>query len=422
MAWTRERLRAYFRRTEGTLTLFAAVAAIGAIVFGLLGTAALRDRQAALDEAVDRRGALTSAAFDVYRTFADADAASLDAVLVDQQRSPGVQQAFRDDVSYAVDALREAASLVPGDRSAALVRQVTELVPQYVQLVETGWSATRNRQPVGTSYLAQASSLVRGQILAHADELRGEQVRAVIELQRTSATHAWAAYLSGVLLLVVLVAAQRFLRRRTRRRVNLGLAAATVLTLVPLVWLPTALLVVGHHVERSTVRWEHLVVPLAQARNLGRSADGDEARSLVYPATGDLTVLKKKLGDMRSLIEGTGPFTDAEPGPDRDRVDQAAVALRSWIEVDEQLKPEAPLTYAQTVALVTPPAGDAKSPAEQVDASLTAAITGYTAGSTEATASARRALDGLDVVFAFLAAGAAVAALTGLWPRIQEYR
>lgn len=421
MALVRREFRAYLRRTEGRLAVFAALAAAGAVLFGLVGTTALRQRQAELDEAVDRRGALTSAALDVYRAFADADATSLDAVLVDQQRSPGLQQAFRDDVSHAVDALREAAVRDADGGSAELVRRMTELVPQYVQLVETGWTATRNQQPVGTSYLAQASFLVRGEILRSADELRGEQVKALTEAQRAASTQSWLTYLVGVLLLVVLFAAQRFLFHRTRRKVNPGLVLATALTLVPLIWLPAALLVAAHHVEESVVRWERVVAPLAEARKLGRSADGNEARILIYPAAGDIIALKADLGRIRALIEETKPITDAEPGPERERVDQAATALHAWIAADEALDPESPLPYPRTAALVTPPEGDVKSHAEQVDEHLTAAITGYTAGSVEATASARGVLGGLDVLFALLAGGAAIAAPAGLWPRIQEY-
>ncbi|QQQ78708.1 hypothetical protein IOD16_09810 [Saccharothrix sp. 6-C] len=420
VALIREGFGAHLRRTEGKFTLIAACAAAFALALGLVGMTVVGDRQALLDDAVDRRGALTSAALDIYRTFADADATSLDAVLVDQQRSPGLQQKFREDVFDAVDALREAASRDAGGSSADRVRRLTDLVPQYVQLVETGWSASRNNHSVGTNYLAQASFLVRGTILKDADELHDEQIRALTEAQEDASSHAWSTYLLGVVVLVVLGMAHRFTARRTRRRVNVGLLAAAGLTLVALVWLPTALLVASGSAEDSIVQREKVVAPLAEARNVGRSADSNEARMLIYPTLGDVEALRNDLARIGALIGDVTPVT--EPGPDRDRVEQAAAALASWVDADARVMDTSnPLTYPETVAIVTPPTGGGKTHAEQVDEHLTAAISAYTRSSAEATASARAALDGLAVGFALLMVAAAGAAVAGLWPRIAEY-
>jgi hypothetical protein len=421
VALVRKRFGAYLRRTEGRLARIAALTALSAIVFGLVGMTVLRDRQALLDDAVDRRGALTTAALDIYRTFADADATSLDVVLVDEQRSPRLQQRFRDDVFNGVNALREAASRDAGGSSAERVRRVTALVPQYVQLVEAGWTASRNNQPVATSYLSQASFLVRGTILKDADELHREQIKALTEAQRNASEHAWFTYALGVVVLVILYRSQRFLFARTRRKVNIGLLAATALTLIALLWLPIALIISAANAEDSIETRENVVALLAKARNVGRSADGNEARMLIYPALGDKKALETDLGTIGSLIEDAKKHADS--GPDRERVDQAVEALKSWTAADTPLidKKDPPLTYPETVALVTPPADDTKSFAEQVDDHLTDAITGYTKRSTESTEAAREALDGLHVVFALLAIGAAVAAAAGLWPRIAEY-
>ncbi|MGW5051907.1 hypothetical protein [Actinokineospora sp. NPDC004072] len=421
MAWGRTGFGAYLRRTEGRFALVAALVAGMAAVVGLVGTAAVQSRQALLDDALDRRGVLTSAALDTYRAFADADATSLDAVLVDEQRSPALQREFRESIFDAVDALRVAATRGGGGDSADRVRALTDLVPEYVHLVETGWSAARVGHPVSTSYLSQASHLLRRTILEDADGLHTEQVGALTAAQRDATGHAWVVYLLGAALLAFLLWAQRFLFRRTRRRVNLGLLAATALTLGALLWLPIALAVAAGHAEDSIVQRERVVTPLAEARNVGRSADGNEARMLIYPAVGDLAALASDLATIGRLVDEAGVI--AGPGPQRGRIDQAAQAVQQWVAADRVLlePPDPPLSYPETVAVVTPPTGAAKSPAEQVDEHLTAAIDGYTRASAEATAAARAALGGLDVGFALLLAGAAVAAVAGMWPRIAEY-
>lgn len=413
-------LRAYLRRTEGRLTLLAAVMTLSALVLGAVGMVNIQHRQDLLDDAVDRRGALTSAALDIYRTFADADATSLNAVLVDERRAPALQQDFREDVFDAVDALREAVARDPEGSSTEHVRRLTDLVPQYVQLVETGWAASRNDQPVGTNYLAQGSHLVRNTILKDADELHDQQIAALTRAQREASGHDWATYALGAVVLSLLFFAQRFLFRRTRRKFNIGLLAATALTLVPLLWLPIALAISSSHAEDSVVEREQVVAPLAEARNLGRFADGVEARMMIYPAVGDETALSQALQRILTLVGEAERHS--RPGPEQERIDRAQEALKAWSEADSRLveSQDPPLNYPTRVALVLE-TGNTTPNAQQVDEHLTAAIDGYTRSSARSTLDARGPLDGLDVGFALLMVGAALSAVAGLWPRIMEY-
>jgi hypothetical protein len=421
VASVRAEFAAYLRRTEGRLVATAAITAASAILVGMLGVLAVHDRQALLDDAVERRGALTAAALDVYRAFADADASSLDTVLVDPQRATVLQQQHRKDIFDGTDALREAAARDPGGTSADRVRQLADLVPEYVRLVETGWTNSSGGRSVGTSYLAQASSLVRGQILTEAKRLYDEQTAALAAAQRDAGRPAWPTFAAGALALVVLLAAQRFLWRRTRRRFNTGLAAATVLTAIALIWLASALAVTASDADDSVRIRGDLVAPLAQARNTGRQADGDEARHLIFPRLDDISQLRDNLAGIERLIGEAR--RDAEPGAERDQIDQAAAALRAWRESDRPVLDQPnPPTYQQIAGLITGiPKDNPASYAAQLDQHLTAAINGYTRQAATATASARQALANLDVIIAGLTFAAAAAAVAGLWPRIAEY-
>ncbi|MGW4113719.1 hypothetical protein ACWEFJ_22860 [Actinosynnema sp. NPDC004786] len=412
----REELRAYLGRTEGKLTMIAALTSVSALLLGLIGLLVLQGKQDLLDDAVERRGVLTSAALDIYRAFADADATSLDAVLVDQQRSPQLQQEFRENVFDALDALRVAAERDGGGSAAERVRRLTDLVPQYVQFVETGWSAGREGHPVATSYLSQASSLAHQRILPDAKALYDDQIAELTEAQRDASSQSWPLWLLGVAVLGVLHWSNRFLFKRTKRRYNTGLVTAAVLTGVALLVTAIPLLVSGGHAADSIRQREEVVAPLAQARNVGRSADGREARLLIYPSVGDKEALRNDLAEIARLIAEAG-----RSATDRERIDQAAEQARKWADADAVLiATDSRMTYPETGSLVTPPE-QGKSTAEQVDEHLTAAISAYTTASADATAAARAWLGGLDVVFALLMAGAAVAALAGLRPRIAEY-
>lgn len=413
----RQELRAYLRRTEGKLTMIAALTSISAIVLGVVGLLVLQGRQDRLDDAVDRRGVLTSAALDIYRAFADADATSLDAVLVDQQRSPKLQQEFRENVSDAADALREAAARDGLGSAAERIKRINELVPQYVQLVETGWSASREGHPVSTSYLNQASYVAREMILKDATELHREQTAELTKAQREATNQSWLLWILGIALLAVLHWSNRFLFKHTKRRYNNGLLTAAVLTAAALVVTAVPLFISSAQAEKSIKTREQVVAPLAEARNVGRSADGNEARLLIYPGVGDKVALKNDLARISELIDQAIRDGNRVTG----EMSLAADAARKWAEDDYQLTdPGKTLTYPEIVARVTPPA-DSKSTAEEVDDNLTVAISAFTEESARSTANARAWVSGLDVLFALLLAGAAVAALAGLRPRIAEY-
>lgn len=412
----------YVRRTEGRLTVLAAVTTAAAILVGALGVLAVQDRQALLDDAVERRAALTGAALDVYRKLADADANALDAVLVESRRAEILQKQHREDVFDAADALHEAASRDPDGDSAGRVQELADRIPEYVRLVETGWSATRAGQPVGTSYLAQASSLVRDQILPNAKRLYDDQAGALAAAQREAGRPAWPTFAAGALALIILVAAQRFLFDHTRRLVNIGLAAATVLTAIALVWLGTALAVTANDADDSARIRNNLVVPLAQARNLGRDADGTETRTLIFPKLGDIGRVRDNLDQIEGLI-GLA-LRDAGAGAGRDEINNAAGALRNWRESHKLLleQPKPPPTYRQIEDLInTIPKDNPDSYARQLDQHLNEAVGRYTGMADAATASARQALANLDAIIAGLTVAAAVAAVAGLWPRIAEY-
>jgi hypothetical protein len=392
---------AYLGRTEGRLTAVAGATVASAVLVGVLGVLAVRDRQALLDDAVERRAVLTAAALDVYRAFADADASSL-------------------DVFDAADALREAAARDPDGASADRVRRLTDLVPEYVRLVETGWSNSHEKQPVGTSYLAQASFLVRDTILKEAEQLYNEQRSALAAAQRDAGRPPWPAFVIGALALIVFLAAQRFLFRRTRRRFNTGFVAATVLIATALIWLGSALAVTASNAEDSARIRDELVAPLAQARNLGRKADGNEAWMLIFPRVDDIGRLRGDLNEIERLIGEARSV--AGPGEERDSIDQAAAALRSWRKESDQKPLGRPGTHTEVAGRITGISdGSTASYAKQLDQHLTAAIERYTRHAAAATASARQAMANLDVIIAGLTVLAAAAAVAGLWPRIAEY-
>ncbi len=408
-------------RTEVRFTLLAVAVLVSALVLGVVGGVAARERQSDLDEAIDQRGVLTGAAFDVYRSLADADTAALNAVLVDTKRAL-LRQRFREDLFDATDALRVAAVLAPSGPTADRVRELTDLLPEYNRLVATGWANSAAGFPVGTSYLSQASSLVRGRILVVADELRRDETAALSAARSAGGSTPWGAHVVGLAVLALLVLGQRYLARRTRRRFTLGLVVAPAATGGALGWLATGTVLAGARTDDSAKEFDDVVVPLAVARNVARQADGDEARYLILPKPGDTD----RLASARASISGHLADAKERSGPGRAEIERAEAALRQWRSADRTLieQPNPPPAYRDVVALTTKQAegkDEELTYAEKLDEHLTAAITADTAATATSTVAARRALAGLDFGFPLLVALGALAAVAGLWPRIAEY-
>ncbi|GLW93452.1 hypothetical protein Aglo03_42680 [Actinokineospora globicatena] len=405
-----------FERTEQRLVAVTAVLAAALVLLGFLGQSAVRDREALLDDAVHRGNTLTGAALDVYRALADADATSLNAVVVEPHRVSAERKRFREDLFDAADALRVAASLTPAGPSADRVRDLTDRLPEYSRLVESGWRHSAVSQPVGTSYLAQASHLVRGDLLRLAGELHREQAAALTEAQSAAGRPPWEVFAVGAATLVLFVLAQRYLARRTRRRFNRGLVLSTALVLASLVTVGISVTVAAGHADASVREFDTVVAPLAKARNLAREADGDEVRILVFPKVGDVASLRDGLAALDEQVSAAG-----SGGGDRQRIDRAATALLSWrAAVRPLIEPGgAPLTYQQMSGLVI--GTDQAAHAQQFDEVLTDAITWHSTHAATSTATARGALTNIDEVFVVCATLALLSLGWGLWPRIREY-
>ncbi|MBM7773132.1 hypothetical protein JOD54_003336 [Actinokineospora baliensis] len=404
-----------FERTERRLVVIAAALGGAIVLLGVLGQIAVRERDARLDDAVNRRGALTAAALDVYRALADADATSLNAVVVEPRRSTDERKRFREDLFTVADALRMAASLAPEGTSAERVRSLTDYLPEYSRLVEAGWANSALGQPVGTSYLSQASFLVRSTMLPEAEKLHTEQAGALSDAQRRAGQQPWEVFIVGGIALALLVATQRYLSLRTRRRFNRGLVMSTALVLGSLITVGVAVGFARGHADDSVHEFDGVVAPLATARNLGRKADGGEVRILVFPKVGDVGELRDTLTAVEKAV-GEGKAGGAEPV----RIDRVATALRAWQTTVTPLgTTNPPLPYQVASGLITGTVDAAH--AQEFDEALSDAINWHLDHAADSTAEAKESLAGIGVITGLAMFLALAAAGWGMWERIREY-
>jgi hypothetical protein len=170
----------------------------------------------------------------------EADRAAVASFSTGAVRLSGPGDEYRDQIAIASQHLTRAAAHDIGDGSAPQrLELVNALLAAYSSSIEQAAASFRHNEntPLWASDLWTASRLLHanGGALAQLDGLRDGQVSKLDSEIGSVADVVVLASLSwlvpGIALLLLLVAAQIYLRRRFRRWLNAGLAAATLCVL-----------------------------------------------------------------------------------------------------------------------------------------------------------------------------------------------
>ncbi|MEZ0111163.1 hypothetical protein ABH920_005178 [Catenulispora sp. EB89] len=421
--------------TRTGLRWYAAAVAVVVVALGTttyLGTAAGDD---AIGHARTTAEPLAVAAENVYRALSDADATAAMVFLSGSQvQTSGVQRYDQDvrEVSAGLAAIGGQTGIsqpsntshpgTPPTPTPTLRTAVSRLladVPVYTGLVGTAQADARQDLPVGAAYLREASALMRTDLLPSA------QAVLRIETDRLAADAAAArgpdtVLVAAVVAFAVLIPAQLFVARRTRRRFNLGLVATTVLVGIVTIW--AAAVSTAATSATADARTHRQSADALVTTDLAvLQAHGDELLSLaargedVGSYEGDYQTVSARLGTLLAADQGPG-IADATTGY-RDwktahgTLAQASSSPQADNTANVQALAQATGAQPGTGTLFTRVDGDVQGAIAIQEADYRAAID--TAGSDlRGLATGTAAL----IVFAF-AAGA-----FGMDQRLREYR
>ncbi|MEV0679128.1 hypothetical protein AB0I60_21670 [Actinosynnema sp. NPDC050436] len=390
------------RRTEGRLWSLLAVVVLLSVVTGIVGWVEFEARSDGI-EGAEQRIEVADAALKVERALATTDALSFDVVLATGERVPHLRREWKkqlDEVSRALAPLMKRG--VGEGVELNRISGILALLPEYAGTVEAGWRELEAKHVVGTAYLSTASNLVRGSLLEMAQALRQDQATAIREAHAVASAPPWGTAIAGTALLVTLIVAQVFVTRRTRRRVNLGLVSATVLTLFILAGsgIVTALLAVKSDVNADASAH---VDKLAEALRQVWAVDGTQARTLIFPRVTDSGEMEGALRDIDRVAADEG---------DAEKVHQATDMWRK-----ELARPDSPADEFQSLA----EGASGGKQAGEADGGLRDLIEPRKDAANDATRSALALLVPCAAVVALAMAGAIGGAVHGLGMRIREY-
>ncbi|MEU4155063.1 hypothetical protein [Actinoplanes sp. NPDC026670] len=408
--------------------LVAAGLVVLALATGAAALADVRERSALLTDVSEVKAPISVDAQTLYRSLADADATAATAFLSTGGESAGLRARYLDDIAQASSALTIALRDADDDETARL-RVVAAQLPVYTGLIETARSNQRLGVPLGGAYLREASGLMQQTILPAAAGVFDSTQRRLVGEQEGADGLPWLTAFFGVLLAGALLAAQVLVARRSRRTFNLGLAGASGITALALLWSLVALGASTGRLETGPGSPAEQVSVLANSGRAALQARANESLTLVARGggAGFETQFVAKMDELIG-VDGKGGLlaTALAQAEDDDRafIEQARTEADQWRTLHLQVRAaDNGGDWNKAVELATAP-GDQALPA--VFARLDRALTGaLAAGNQQVDAqaeSAEGALTGLTAGFVLLTAGLIVTVGLGFRPRIGEYR
>lgn len=278
------RLRASLQETPGRMRWLASVGVAVALAFGLAGGQAFRSASGALD----RAGANTDQLVRIQAiqtNLVQADADATNAFLVGGLEPPAQRADYLRAVGSATELIAEAAQHQPADGPA--LGALNQSLVAYASQIERARANNRQALPVGAQYLRDASANLRADarpILKNLVDANDKRVDA--EFDNAGRAALWLVIV-GLLALVVLALELVWLARRTRRYLNVPLAAGAVVVLVALVVGVVALTAVARSVDTVRTGVYAATLSTAKARIAAFDAKSNESLTLIARGSGD---------------------------------------------------------------------------------------------------------------------------------------
>jgi hypothetical protein len=267
--------------TPGRLRIVSGIAVLASVLVAFGGGAALRERSAALDAASQASAHLLLVqGVQTKLVQADADATNsflgfgLEPVNQRLEYIAAIESASHDLAVAAAGSPEDAAAL--GNANADLTR--------FTGYISSARANNRLGEQVGANYLSTANALLLDPQTGIVSQLEARSLadQAKIDSAYSRATHAaWWLALVALVGLGLLVGAQLYLTRRSRRILNLPLAGATAALLVALIVAAAAMAVAQSRAGDVRTGSLDRAIHLSQSRVEAFSAKSTESLTLI---------------------------------------------------------------------------------------------------------------------------------------------
>lgn len=412
----------FVRSSPGKILVIGVILATAGVLSALATSAAVQDRQLALRTVLTNTEPLAFSAGQVYSTLSVADAAATTAFIAGTEPQQ-VRERYEQAITDASTALIAASSGLTDKPMRELLSRINAELAVYTGLIETARTNNRAADPVGASYLSEASSLMQQTILPDAQLLYEETSHRVDAETSASSSPPLLAIFVVSATMVGGAVAHRWLARKTRRLINPGMLAAGSALLIMVIWVGIALAVSAsissdarNSGARSLQTITQLVITAQQAR-------ADETLALIR--RGDEADRKRSYYDQIDGMENKIKQYLAQDNPiARADLERALDLLSKWRQADDRINAYIGVGNYQAATQVALGTSESDStPAfDSLDAALRNGVQESRRQLRSGVLNAERALTFASPGALVLAVGAAMFVGVGLWPRLSEYR
>lgn len=271
--------------TPGQMRMWSIAAAIVAALFGIIGSGVVADRSADLATARDSAAQLERLE-SVRTAVVEADSLASSAYLEGGLESPERRSTYEDRLNNAQSGLVSAAASAASTDESDRLGNVGSALTAAGGLVEQARANSRQGFPVGAAYQRNASALIRSDVLPVLDSLATAAADRSADEVEHSVSGQVIIWISAAVALAVLFAASRWLLRRTRRVVNIGVGAAALLVL-GITAFASIVMASSSNSAASTLNGPYAgATAFAQARTAAFDAKSNEALTLIARGNG----------------------------------------------------------------------------------------------------------------------------------------
>ena len=404
----------FIATTPGRILTIGLILAILGGLSAFATSTTINQRQQALTTVLKHTEPLAFAAGRLYTTLSVADAAAATAFIA-RAEPRTVRQRYEQAITDAAVAVTRASSGLTDEPLVQLLGRINAELAVYTGLIEIARTNNRAGNPVGSSYLSEASALMQSTILPDAQQLYRE-TSARVDAETTASTQIPAP----VILVVTATAAfgafsHRWLARRTKRRINPGLVAGALAILVMVVWVGTALAIStsGSRSAKDTAA-ESLKTITDMSIN-AQQARADETLSLIR--RGDEEVRKQSFYErIDAMHKQLDEYLSRRDAVDKGDLQGADELLTQWRRADDRINSYISVGNYRAATQVALGSGeDDSTPAfDKLDRALGKAMEQSRNELRDDILNARRGLAGATVGGVVLSLGAAVAVALGI--------
>lgn len=403
------------------LTIGIVLAALGGVSAFATSTT-INHRQQVLTTVLNHTEPLSFAAGRLYTTLSVADAAAATAFIAEAEPPP-VRQRYEQAITDAAVAVTRASSGLTDEPLVELLGRINAELAVYTGLIEIARTNNREGNPVGSSYLSEASGLMQSTILPDAARLYTATSQRV-DVETTASTQIPAPVIMVVGATVVFGAfSHRWLARRTRRRINPGLVVGALAILVMVVWVGTALTISTAASRSAKDTAAESLKTVTNVAITAQQARADETLSLIR--RGDEEKRKQsfyqRIDSMHRMLDQYMSRSDAVDKADLEGADQL---LLRWRQANDRITSYISVgNYRAATQVALGSSEEDSTPAfDKLEDELVKAMDQGRIHLRNDVINARSGLSGAQVGGVVLSLGAAIAVALGLWPRLKEYR